>query len=878
MGRLTSSTSGGRLGTSSGGRIKTSTTDLSTAEGLARYASGLGLESEVNRILDQGTPKLSFLQRLGKGLGAFNPAESYLTGMEQQNVGQGVLKYGTGIVKGLGSAITGRDIEGERRTFSDVAEKFGVTNGIAKFGIGFLGDVLLDPTTYFGGAIAKGLGFTAKTASKVGLGALSKVSPEAATNLVKAGEGVSDALGAIFKAGYKAQEGVVGDVMSFLGRKSGAVKGLAESNLARLGTGILTKEQNAEVFTRLAGGKRLEFVLRQEGKTAVEAGQQATAKVLKGATGQVKNTLEQQMARGVKFGEQISGDEFYRSYFPFLKKDKVEKFITETRGLRVGSEGYTKQFKNLLTNENMEQNVAQAFFTRESQVVTDRMTKGFLEDFASKYGKDLTSFKNADEARNAGFDLLREKGIFGKEVGYIPKWDMKFLTDMFSPEFKSIDILAKATGFDAVTSLFKRSVTGLFAPFHIRNFVSGNIQNFEVLGKDALNPRNISSGQKLAYNAINGVKMGGEYGKQLQAFADRFAFSSFYKNEFDTALREGQSLVDYEKAFSKGALKSTLKTAGLGQDNPAFRLARSVGNFIEMQQKGTAYITALGQGKTIKQALNIAEQAGFDYRVLTKFESQILRRIVPFYSFTRKNIELQLKTLGENPQRINQIMKLVENVGEKPSEEERKGLPDYIKESFGIKLPDTAEGLKQYITSFGTPVEQFAGLFRQNNLLTTISQMNPLLKVPIELGIGKDSFRQKDLKDVYDAKEYKTMPQVVKDLLDIKEVKKPLYKKTPDGKLIKSGEYTQYVADPQKLLISRALFTSRGVTYLDQMFGGDLKGFVKYARLFTGLKPQQLNLEMTKALKDKDQRRALEDLLIKMGALKEYRSVYEPKQ
>lgn len=879
MGRLSSTTSGGRLGSSSGsGRLGSSNPyDLGTTQGLANYGVSLGLQNQVNTLLDT-TPKLSFLQRLGKGLGVLNPAEAILTSTEKGGVA-GVGKYISGIGLGLASAITGRDYEGERRTFADVVDKLGIHNGIAKFGLGLVGDILLDPSTYIGGAIVKGLGVGAKTALGAGVETLGKFAPESATALKTAGEGVADALGGLFKAGYKTQEGVVGDVMSFLGKKNKALTGLAESNLSRLGTGILTAEQNAEVFTRLAGGKRLEFALREAGQTAEQAGKSAISKALEGAQGAVKSTIEGQAKRVAKFGEELAGDEFYRSYFPFIKKDTLQKFVYETRGLRVGSEGYMKQFKNILTNENMEQNVAKAFFTRESQVVTDKMTRGFLDNFVKSYGKDLGEFATEQEAKNAGYALLREKGIFGKELGYVPKWDYKFIQDMFSPEFKSLDILAKATGFDAVTSLFKRSVTGLFPAFHIRNYLSGMMQNFEVLGKDALNPQTIAAGQKLAYNTIKGVEVGGEYGKQLAAFAERFKFSSFYMNEFDNALKAGTSIEGYQKALSGAALKKTL-TAPLSQDASYFKMAKSVGNYIELQQKATAYLTALGQGKAVPAALDIAEKAGFDYRVVTRFESQILRRIVPFYSFTRKNIELQLATLGENPQRINQIIKLVENTGElfggKAGADEKKGLPEYINEGFAIKLPDTAEGLKQYLSNFGTPVEQFAGLFKQNNILNTISQMNPILKTPIELGIGKDSFRQKDLKDVYDAREYKLAPQFVKDLLDIKEVTKPLYKKVGD-QLIKTGTRTEYVADPKKLLIARNLFTSRGVTYLDQMFGGDLKGFAQFAKLFTGLKPQQLDLELGKALKDRDQKRALEDLILKYSNTKEYKSLYTPK-
>ena len=94
-----------------------------------------------------------------------------------------------------------------------------------------------------------------------------------------------------------------------------------------------------------------------------------------------------------------------------------------------------------------------------------------------------------------------------------------------------------------------------------------------------------------------------------------------------------------------------------------------------------------------------------------------MRRIVPFYSFTRKNIELQLKTLGTNPQRINQVMKLFSNnplelvgvaSGTPLTSEEQKALPQFIKESLGIQLKDTPEGLKTFVSSFGTPIEDFS--------------------------------------------------------------------------------------------------------------------------------------------------------------------------
>jgi hypothetical protein len=153
--------------------------------------------------------------------------------------------------------------------------------------------------------------------------------------------------------------------------------------------------------------------------------------------------------------------------------------------------------------------------------------------------------------------------------------------------------------------------------------------------------------------------------------------------------------------------------------------------------------------------------------------------------------------------------------------------------------------------------------------------MNPLLKSPIEIGIGKDSFRQRDLKDVYDANEYKLAPQIIKDLLEIKAVEKDILKKGGDGKLRKVGTRIQYVADPVKLLIARSLFTSRGVSYLDQVFGGDMEGFVKALKLTTGIKPIQQDLEVNRSIQETNKKRELEDLLTQKGGLNKFQTVYE---
>src|SRR3990167_11456042 len=101
--------------------------------------------------------------------------------------------------------------------------------------------------------------------------------------------------------------------------------------------------------------------------------------------------------------------------------------------------------------------------------------------------------------------MLKDKGIFGKDVGYILEDDWKFLNSQINGNFLALDAIAKATGFDAMTSLFKRFMTGLFAPFHIRNWASGEMQNAEVLGSIAQHPQVQALGLRLGTKVPRGA-------------------------------------------------------------------------------------------------------------------------------------------------------------------------------------------------------------------------------------------------------------------------------------------------------------------------------------------------------------------------------------
>src|SRR3990167_789134 len=464
--------------------------DLKTSTGLTSLAQKGGFGQQAEEILNP-PQRLSVFQRLGAGLSALETGEAVATGLEK-GVLAGAGAYVKGVGKGLASAVTGVDYgQTEKRTYRDLVEKAGIENKVAKFGIGLLGDILLDPSTYFGGAIAKGLTKGVKVTGGTALKGIGKVAPDIEKGLRLAGTGVKEAAGKAFVFGYGTSKGLSNEALEITGKIAKAKEGIVASNIKRLGTNTLSPSKQEELVGKLLLGKRAEFA----GQSAEEA-----IKVAQSTDPIVQKTIAEQATRSQKFAKSAGIDDPYTIYFPGLAKDKITKFVEGTKTLKIGSEGYKKEFKNILKDEELVRNPAEAFARREFEIAKDSIVRSELGSIVTRYGKKLTDFKNVDEALKAGYRVIKEKGVFGKEVGYLKEVDKKFLDNMISPEFSTIDAIAKATGFDAVTSLFKRSVTGLFAPFHVRNYVSGNIQNFEVLGVKALSPKNLALGKRMAYH------------------------------------------------------------------------------------------------------------------------------------------------------------------------------------------------------------------------------------------------------------------------------------------------------------------------------------------------------------------------------------------
>jgi hypothetical protein len=76
----------------------------------------------------------------------------------------------------------------------------------------------------------------------------------------------------------------------------------------------------------------------------------------------------------------------------------------------------------------------------------------------------------------------------------------------------------------------------------------------------------------------------------------------------------------------------------------------------------------------------------FDYSDLSEFERRKMKRLMPFYTWTRKNIPAQLAGLVKRPDRANKLNIIVGNVQKDVAKIDDNDIEDWAKGQFPIFL------------------------------------------------------------------------------------------------------------------------------------------------------------------------------------------------
>lgn len=551
--------------------------------------------------------------------------------------------------------------------------------------------------------------------------------------------------------------------------------------------------------------------------------------------------------------------------------------------------------------EIFDPNLVTAWAARSLKNIKATTMREFLNDVASTFGVNA---KIADERyvriNSSGVNDAVQQ-ILGKEgemafhpaiAAYIEKFAGSVINDDATMEFLK--------AYDKLQNFWKASVTSIWPAFHGRNAISSVLQNFLDIGVNALNPRIHTMASSLIYSdrvmnklqrqALGTGAKADAARKQIADIAERVMFTdaSGYKWTFGE-LR--QVVKNHNVAFTSRILTATdvaggpekiaerlfpptTKKGKLGRlmEKPADIGQDIVGRTFEEQARLVNFIANLRHTGDVTMAAQRTKQFLFDYGHLTNFERQVMRRIVPFYTFMRKNLELQARAIVNTPGRIAAEIHAIGTLGEvlsggqTLSDEEREALPDWVKDGVTILTKKNGD-MVNILANLGTPLEQPFQMMQANVLLGSVS---PLIRLPVETGAGYSFFHGKPLSEVTNATAFQRAPKVIKDLIGFTKIEGTRSDGTP---------YTWNVAlNPNMMnFILNLPPTSRMFTTLRQMDTADVATQAKIFQATTGVKVYSFDLEAERAKKEREMKQKLEDLLTKAGVTAQFTRTYIPQ-
>jgi hypothetical protein len=188
-------------------------------------------------------------------------------------------------------------------------------------------------------------------------------------------------------------------------------------------------------------------------------------------------------------------------------------------------------------------------------------------------------------------------------------------------------------------------------------------------------------------------------------------------------------------------------------DFAPIQVSAKAGENVEFYLRGGLGWDRLLKGQTLDTAIDDIVRYHFDYADLSAFERGTVKRFIPFYTWTRYNMPLQMEMIASSPNKYTKYF-IAKNEIESMSDPE-KIVPSYIaNDLFGIRTPFGKTGQRLYITpdlpftqTIASSLPDFKNFNpRQAKSYTGLadnylSMMTPVVKTPLEFMKGEQFFK-----------------------------------------------------------------------------------------------------------------------------------------
>lgn len=263
--------------------------------------------------------------------------------------------------------------------------------------------------------------------------------------------------------------------------------------------------------------------------------------------------------------------------------------------------------------------------------------------------------------------------------------------------------------------------------------------------------------RNLIGNVFQYVLAGGQIEHYRRASEIFFAWNEAYSKgvSWKKFLR---TLTPEEQVFATKARTATLGSGGgiysdlfqsLVPGNKSYdwaltRASRNLGQKSDNMSRFILGYDSAVQGMSVDMTIARIKRFYFDYEDLSKLD-RAMRQFVPFWIWTSRNLPLQLQNMWLNPKPYQIYNSVVRNLRDKETEQEQP-LPIWLQQINAFRIP----GLPLY----AAPDLGFTRVQQQLEQLAMPkkfgSNLNPLLRVPIEQTLGQNLFNDEKLESPSD--------------------------------------------------------------------------------------------------------------------------------
>lgn len=354
-----------------------------------------------------------------------------------------------------------------------------------------------------------------------------------------------------------------------------------------------------------------------------------------------------------------------------------------------------------------------------------------LENGVVPYGYKKVSSAYLQKKLNAFEGVLSEEGKrYVSQVSDLLGKDIVMDKELISALDRGSKVIREQKGpllklWDGINNTFKKFST-LSIGFQARNIV-GNTTDMVLSGMPASQVipyyKKATDLWNRSDELVDMFKKGTLKGDDLKQWE---TLKDFFGAGFSDAYKKGQGFEQLGKKGITGKLSDWSIRANNSVDMHN-RLA-----LMMYAKENPSYLKGLG----VKTPVEAVRKALFDPDNMSDFEKNILKRAIPFYTFTKQNLIFQADNIMRNTPRYHRLFKGLNSMYNSLDED---SYYQYQKEGMQIPLPWTDDEGNQMFLKANLPVSDL-GEWLSHPIQRLASSASPIIKMPYEAVTGVDTY------------------------------------------------------------------------------------------------------------------------------------------